>query len=396
MKKIFFATLSACLLLSSCHFKDEMTPVFTGKYDDPAEFQPVKMQPTITIQELSKMYAVQNPKMMTGNHVIAGRVISTDQPGNFYKSFYIQDETAGMEIKVGRNSLYSDYHEGQMIYVKCNDLWLGMYGYKDGNYGGMGMVQIGAEDPSGQYETSYLESPLMIDTHIFCGEMGEPVKPVVLSEEDIPTKSQCQKDNKNVGRLVTLKGLTYTDQAFVLLYPDPNRPHTSSDPENRVFLSGDDSGKPISNMDNWKITTWAMTKANIVEHLKNGDWDHAEVGSGQTKFGPITGEVSENGMFAAELRAAKLKGETLTYKDLLIKNAAAQSVSQYFKTPGGTEIQLRTSGFSKFADVQMPEDVLDGSRKVNITGVLCMYQGSIQMVVNRVTDITYEDGTPLK
>ena len=62
---------------------------------------------------------------------------------------------------------------------------------------------------------------------------------------------------------------------------------------------------------------------------------------------------------------------------------------------GGTTIQLRTSGFCKFADVAIPENVLDGSRKVNITGVLCMYQGSIQMVVNRLSDITYEDGSSL-
>lgn len=87
-------------------------------------------------------------------------------------------------------------------------------------------------------------------------------------------------------------------------------------------------------------------------------------------------------------------GSLMTYKELLIKNAAAQSVSQYFKM-GSTVIQLRTSGFSKFADIVIPDDVLDGSRKVNITGVLCMYQGSIQMVVNRLEDITYEDGSRL-
>lgn len=382
----------AAVSIVGCSIKDEWGPVFGQENGSkPEEFQPVHMTPNITIQDLCKTYANGSPREMTGNYIIAGKVISTDQPGNFYKSFYIQDETAGIEIKIGRNSLYSDYHEGQTVYVKCNGLWLGMYGYKDGTYGGQGMVQIGAEDTSGKYETSYLESPLMIDLHIFQGEMGDPVEPVVVLEDQLPSAANNQSTNGNVGKLVTLKGLTYSDQTFVLLYPDPNRPHESTNPENRLFLSSDKNNTPISNKDNWKVFTWAMSKANIIEHLNAGYWDHAEIGSGNTTFGPITNTVSENGMFKDCKRE---DGSLMTYKELLIQNAAAQSVSHYFKM-GKKEIQLRTSGFSKFADVKMPDDVLNGSRNVNITGVLCMYQGGIQMVVNRLSDITYEDGSPL-
>ncbi len=399
MKKIFLALLTVSVLFG-CSLKDEWGPVFglgtgsgsgSGSGNTPEEFEPVHMTPNITIQDLCKTYNTGSPHNMTGNYIIEGKVISTDQPGNFYKSFYIQDETAGIEIKIGKNSLYSDYHEGQTIYVKCNDLCLGMYGYKDGNYGGQGMVQIGAEDKSGKYETSYIESQLMIDLGIFRGEFGDPVEPVVVEESQLPGSGDCQKTNSFVGKLVTLKGLTYTDQAFILLYPDSSRPHESTDPENRLFLSSDKNGVKISNKDNWKVFTWAMSKQNIIDHLKAGDWDKAEIGSGSTTFGPITSTVSETGMFKDCKRE---DGSLKTYKELLIENAAGQSVSQYFKM-GSTVIQLRTSGFCKFADVKIPDDVLDGSRKVNITGVLCMYQGSIQMVVNRLSDITYEDGSSL-
>ena len=393
MKPIYL-TLLAAAALAGCNPAEEWGPVFGLENGSmPEEFQPVRKTANISIQDLCKTYNTGSPRKMTGNYIIKGKVISTDQPGNFYKSFYIQDETAGIEIKIGRNSLYSDYHEGQTIYIDCNDLWLGMYGYKDGNYGGQGMVQIGAEDTSGKYETSYLESPLMIDLHVFQGEMGDPVEPTVVTESQLPGKADNQSTNSNVGKLVTLKGLTYTDQVFVLLYPDSSRPHEKEDAENRLFLSADrDNGKiKISNKDNWKVFTWAMSKQNIIDHLKSGNWDKAEVGSGSTTFGPITNTVSEDGMFKDCKRE---DGSLMTYKELLIKNAAAQSVSQYFKM-GSAVIQLRTSGFSKFADIVIPDDVLDGSRKVNITGVLCMYQGSIQMVVNRLEDITYEDGSRL-
>ena len=390
----------AAAALAGCNPAEEWGPVFGLENGSmPEEFHPVRKTANISIQDLCKTYTTKYPRAMTGNYIIEGKVISTDQPGNFYKSFYIQDETAGIEIKIGRNSLYSDYHEGQTIYIDCNKLWLGMYGYKEGDYGGQGMVQIGAEGifdyekNEYKYETSYLESPLMIDLHVFQGEMGNPVEPTVVTESQLPGKADNQSTNSNVGKLVTLKGLTYTDQVFVLLYPDSSRPHEKEDAENRLSLSADrDNGKiKISNKDNWKVFTWAMSKQNIIDHLKSGNWDKAEVGSGSTTFGPITNTVSEDGMFKDCKRE---DGSLMTYKELLIKNAAAQSVSQYFKM-GSAVIQLRTSGFSKFADIVIPDDVLDGSRKVNITGVLCMYQGSIQMVVNRLEDITYEDGSRL-
>lgn len=392
MKKIYFAFAALLLSVASCNVADEWGPVFTPN-EYPDESPQLIMNRTITIAELCGMYTQGQPWRMTGNHVIEGKVISSDQDGNFYKSFYIQDETAGIEIKIGRNGLYNDYKEGQTIYVKCNDLYLGMYGGKGTS--SQGMVQIGHKDPSGDYETSYLEAPLLIDTHVIRGEIGERVQPEVLNPSDFPTSAQHQKDNRFVGRLVTVKDLKYTwfdpqyketNRVFALLYPDSNRPHKSTDPENRLFLSGDNT---------WNVNTWAMSKALVVKHLKDGDWDSAEIGSGNTKFGPMTNAVSETGMFKDEAEAAKAKGETLTYKDLLIKNAAAASVSQYFSASNGTGFQIRTSGFCKFSDTVIPEDILSGKKNINVTGVLCMYEGKMQIVINRLEDITYADGTPL-
>ena len=67
---------------------------------------------------------------------------------------------------------------------------------------------------------------------------------------------------------------------------------------------------------------------------------------------------------------------------------AAGSVSHYFSTTSGTCIQIRTSGFSKFADKEIPADVLSGKRTINVTGILTLYQGKIQMSVNSLDDIT--------
>lgn len=60
-----------------------------------------------------------------------------------------------------------------------------------------------------------------------------------------------------------------------------------------------------------------------------------------------------------------------------------------------TEIQIRTSGYSKFADKEIPEEVLKGAKTIDVTGILAFYQGSIQITVNSLSDFVV-DGKPLE
>ncbi len=369
MKKILIFAAAVAALVSCQSLKEEFQPVFTGKYDNPARQEGVTMNATHTIAELAAKYKTGNPWVIDENIVISGIISTTDQPGNFYKSFYIQDETGGMEIKIGKNGLYNDYLQGQRIYVDCRDLCLGMYGYKSGNNNGNGMVQLGFTDPSESYETSYLESQLLIDSHIYKGKMEGKVEPKVLKESDLPKSTATQATNPNVGKLVTIENLTYgwtdsygTDQtAFALLYLDSNRDKKMS--SNRIFISGDDNCGPT-------ITTWAMSKVKMTEYLLSGIWDSAYIGNGNDYNYGTVGDHKGNGTYPT------------------IEKAAA-SVSHYFRTPNGTCVQLRTSGYSKFADTEVDPGILNGTKKVSITGVLAMYQGKIQMVVNNVDDIKY-------
>ena len=374
MKKNIILALSAILAFASC---EEFQPVFTGEYDKPQPQEPVVMTPNITIADITSYYTKGKPYTFVENLIIGGQISTTDQPGNFYKSFYIQDETGGMEIKIGRNALYNDYRPGQTIYVNCTDLTIGQYGQKDGQ--GNGMIQIGFSDPTGEYETSYIEVPVLIDSHVFKGQRSESDQlpaPVVLSESQLPKSTDTQKTNKNIGRLVTLKDLSYTwvdgygetQTAFTLLYLNSQQNKKAS--SNRIFISGTDT----------HINTWAMSKSLMSETLESGVWDSVNIGNANDyNYGKV-GDV-------------KYKGEDGSYPGI---ERAAASVSHYFKTSAGTCVQIRTSGFSKFCDTEIPADVLNGSKHINVTGILCLYQGKIQMVVNNIDDITYADGTPLK
>lgn len=357
MKRSFISIFAAVALFASC---EEWEPVYTLKYDEPANYTPVKMEPTLTIAQLAALYNnFGTPVSFTADNIIVGgKVSSSDQAGNFYKSFYIQDETGGIEVKIGKSSLYSDYKEGQTVYVNLAGLTIGMYGYKtlknyaSGPSGGNGLVQIGLDDPTNEYETSYIELDPIINTHIFRGEKGEKVTPAVLSESELPGRTATLKDCPYLGKLVTIKGLKYSNKIFTLAYINSNLDKKSS--SNRIFLSDQ----------TWGVTTWAMSKNLFVQKLNEGAFDTVKIGnSGDYNYGTVA-----------------------DYKDEIRKYAAAATVSQYFKC-GSTELAIRTSGFAKFGDKEIPAEVLDGSATIDVTGILSLYQGDIQIVINSLDDI---------
>jgi hypothetical protein len=364
-KNILFCAAAALAILSSC---EEWEPVYTFDYGTPGTFKEYDDASItadgatfIDIADLAARYKVgRGPVFIGDNVVIKGKLSSSDRSGNIYKSLYIQDETGGMEIKMGRTSLYNEFSEGETIYVRCEGLTIGMYGYKSGS--GNGMIQIGFADPDpdSDYDTSYMDLQVLVDQHVFHGAKGAPVKPAVLTEDQLPNKESTVVTCPYLGELVTLKGLRYGNEIFALLYLDSQL--DTKQPSNRIFLSGAQ----------WGVTTWAMTKNKMASYLESGIWDEAEVGSGATKLGKVGDKEYKANNYAAIQRAA-------------------YSVSQYFKM-GKTDIQIRTSGYSRFCDYEIPADVLDGSRTIDVTGILTLYQGSIQFTLIDYDSIVYSDG----
>ncbi len=336
MNKILYALgaiATAASILVSC---DEWEPVFTGDYGKGKVYEPVTLTANKTILELKSMYN-KAPLKIQDDIIIKGQVVSEDRSGNVYKSLYIQDETSGIEIKLGKSGLYNDYKLGQWVYVKCSGLTLGAYN---------GMLQIGYEDPTGEYETSYLDVQYIIDTHVFRGELDTPVEAKKISADDLLKE-------ENLGCYVELDGLTYGNEIFCLIYVDPNKDTKAN--TNRIFLSS--TGQNYQPVDDptWGITTWAMSKQGMINYLNAGTFDKAQLND-YSKY------VSDQ-----ELKAT------------LIRNASAYAVSQYFKM-GSKSVQVRSSGYAKFADTQIDEKILSGA-KVNLKGIATVYNGSSQFTL---------------
>lgn len=356
MRKYLFCLAALAALASCTALKEEWQPVYRLTYPNPDHYAVhYGGIPEMSIADLKALYVKPGTPVTVPDGIwIKGQVVSSDRSGNIYREIYIQDETGGIDLKIGKTSLYSDYKLGQWIFVDCGGLTLGQYN---------GMPQLGLEDPTGEYETSYIDIQPKIDLHVKRGPLGDPVAPKVIDREEDLTKPE------NLGRFVTLKGLRYgaassysTDKfkrMFCLVYIDPNKDKKAS--SNRVFLSSE----------TYNVTTWAMSKNKFIEHLDAGDFDAATTGDNKP-FKDVKATVREN--------------------------AQAMTISQYFSM-GGTSVQIRTSGYSRFCDTEIDPSVLgdlnastfDG-KSIDVTGILTIYNGAAQFTLvedPRDTDVKY-------
>lgn len=59
--------------------------------------------------------------------IIKGRVVSSDETGNIYKSLVIQDETAALALSINQSSLYTTYRLGQEVVINATGMYIGKY-----------------------------------------------------------------------------------------------------------------------------------------------------------------------------------------------------------------------------------------------------------------------------
>ena len=199
---------------------------------------------------------------------------------------------------------------------------------------------------------------------MFKGEYAEPVKPVEVTEANLLS-------DVNMGRLVTIKGLKYgfvdkykkLNHIFILAYIDPNGDR--KDYTNNCIFVDDDWNQP-SDRSKW-VDTWACSETKWKEYLYSGIFDGVEAAGGTV---------------------ADLKNPDGTYNI----GSMAYSVSQYF-TMGSSGVQVRSSGYSRFADTKIPAEILDGTATVSFTGILTKYKGEAQFTLIDLDGVKKADGT---
>ncbi|GAD05322.1 DUF5689 domain-containing protein [Porphyromonas crevioricanis] len=158
---ILIGVLSLLSLLSSCKKEFDTAGSIAQDLDN------VKV--THTIAELKQMYEPGGRDIFT-NVVIAGIVNSDDSEGNLYRSIAIQDETGGIELKMGMGNMNLIYKQGRRVLVKCQGLRLGK------NYG---IVNLGYKSADPKYETGFVPEKMV--TRVMIPGLPAPLHPKKLS-----------------------------------------------------------------------------------------------------------------------------------------------------------------------------------------------------------------------
>ncbi len=126
--------------------------------------------------------------------IIKGVISANDESGNFYKSLYIQDDSAAINIQIDRPSMFNAFKVGQLVYIKLKGLCLGNYG---------GMIQIGYPYIDAGSPTCGRIPDVFVDDHIFRdGAPGNP--PAVKTFSNISLLT-----NSDLGMLVKLTGVIF-------------------------------------------------------------------------------------------------------------------------------------------------------------------------------------------
>ncbi len=150
-------------------------------FDDPKVNAPVAtLQPNMTILELKQAYwddatnyidtiGVENGIADDKNYVIAGRVISSDEAGNVFKSLVIQDETAALALSINSYNLYLKYRVGQEVVIDLKGMYIGKYN---------GLVQLGMPEwyaNGNAWEATFM-APEFFEAHAQCNGFPEAAK----------------------------------------------------------------------------------------------------------------------------------------------------------------------------------------------------------------------------
>lgn len=167
MKKI---TLFACILAIPLLFNACKKDVFDAP---PTVCQdPSGITATHSIAALKALYSGTGFLEITEDIIISGIVNADDREGNVYKTIILQDDTAGISIKVDRYDLYVDYPVGRKIFIKCKGMYLG-------NYNGLVQLGGGIDNSSTPASLAYVPSTLA-SSYIIKGSCNNTVTAKVL------------------------------------------------------------------------------------------------------------------------------------------------------------------------------------------------------------------------
>ncbi len=191
-------------LMAACDSCDEspvIPPVVAPGYGE------VIHEPSMTLLEFKQKYWSADPNSCAkigldanGDSIyLRGRVISSDQAGNIYKSLVLQDESAALAFSINKSGMYKLYQYGQEIIVNVSDFYVGTY---------RSLFQIGG---NGTTETTFGDADLFAEEVTPAGWAElDKVVPLTVTLDDLKTiKSSTEGLQEWQSQLVRIDDLTF-------------------------------------------------------------------------------------------------------------------------------------------------------------------------------------------
>lgn len=333
--------------------------VFTGCVKEKFDLPPINIphfdtegKVIKTIKELRDTYVSGTLDSIEQDWYIQGQITAEDESGNFYKTLEIQDNSAAIELKVDKSSMYTTFRRGQRIYIKLQGLYLGEYN---------SYLQIGSKYAGA---IGRIPSPVA-DLHFFMDSLPGPLpaaKVLKISEFS----------EFDLSKLVKLENVQFVEAGspYAVAPPPGSNPTTTSrnikDANNNLVIMRNSSAANFSNTKMPKGigsvtgilsrfgTTWQFT----IRDLKDVVFD--------TTIATVQ-SIYENAFAASptdwimySVASNKNWGWSSTYLAMLVSNYGGDvAADDWLVTPainltGVNNAVLTFQTWSKFADSGMP------------------------------------------
>ncbi|MDE7389215.1 MAG: hypothetical protein K2M97_08210, partial [Muribaculaceae bacterium] len=214
LHRILPALALASMALVSCSEDPEMPPMVVPQ-------SPYYDMANTTILELKTAYWQSGANYVStigltdeGKHIIVrGRVVSSDESGNIYKSVIVADSTASLTFAINSSDLYKTYRFGQEVAFDLTGLKIGGYN---------GLMQIGGEGTYNGSPSMTFADATLITEHGGAYGLAAPQKVDTLLT-DIAAIAAAKKDTQSLiswqSRLVRVDNVSFED-AGVPFAPD--------------------------------------------------------------------------------------------------------------------------------------------------------------------------------
>lgn len=130
---------------------------------------------------------------ITSDMVCVGRVTTSDHEGNFYRSMFVEDNTASIEVKLGSYNIEAQYPVGLLVAIQLNGTAISLSNH---------VLQLGLPPQSYDSTPRDFEAQEIIDHHITRSNSIEAITPLQCDIALLNT-SLC-------GRFVRIEGLRHS------------------------------------------------------------------------------------------------------------------------------------------------------------------------------------------